>query len=278
MKSRDNLHLIILTLVVLIYFVILASSTSLACNEQNASHTTVHEYAYIPNYGDGTISVINIATDAVFDTIHVGSNPIGVAVNPKMKRVYVTNNGDNSVSVIDTSSNNVIKTINVGSEPLGVAVSPDGTKVYVANHGEASVSVIDAATNTVIDTWDNVGVVPIGVEATSNGYLYVTHEISNGITVVDTSNGNSRISPVGGFASGVVATQNGEKAYVATQTGDGVFIFNTINLDYKTTHSSGSWPTGVAITPNGSLSRADRCRVLHIRLSSPHRTGTLLRP
>src|SRR6266404_2960716 len=66
--------------------------------------------AYITNNASATVSVIDTATNTVTATIHVGSNPLGVAVSPDGSKVYVTNNNDGSVSVIDTATNAVTAT------------------------------------------------------------------------------------------------------------------------------------------------------------------------
>jgi YVTN family beta-propeller protein len=60
-------------------------------------------FAYISNEGDGTLSVIDIAINAVVATVPVGALPFGVAVNPTGNFVYVTNVGSNTVSVVDTA-------------------------------------------------------------------------------------------------------------------------------------------------------------------------------
>jgi YVTN family beta-propeller protein len=114
--------------------------------------------AYITNSGDGTVSVIDTATNTVTATIPVGSDPLGVVVTPDGSKVYVANTLSGTVSVIDTTTNpyeNPVSTISlsgIGGTPTGVAVSPDGSKVYVANSGNNTVSVIDTASNTVIST------------------------------------------------------------------------------------------------------------------------------
>src|SRR3989442_2309872 len=88
-------------------------------------------FAYIPNEGSGTVSVMDTATNTVGATVAVGSGPDGVAVNAAGTRVYVTNEGSNSVSVINTATNTVVATISVGINPEGVAVNPAGTRAYV---------------------------------------------------------------------------------------------------------------------------------------------------
>ena len=74
--------------------------------------------AYIPNEADGTVLVIDTATNTV-TTIAVGTNPVGVAVTPDGSKVYVTNQRSNNVSVIDTATNTVIGSpINRRHQPL----------------------------------------------------------------------------------------------------------------------------------------------------------------
>ena len=91
---------------------------------------------YVANFGLGSVSVIDEATNTVTGTIPVGSLPVGVAVDPVARTVYVTNAGDDTVSVIDEATNTVFETIPVGSSgPVGVAADPATQTVYVANWG-----------------------------------------------------------------------------------------------------------------------------------------------
>ena len=56
---------------------------------------------YVSNYGSGSVSVIDGATDTVTATVTVGTNPFGVGVNPATNKIYVANYGSGTVSVID---------------------------------------------------------------------------------------------------------------------------------------------------------------------------------
>src|SRR5664279_4601844 len=87
-------------------------------------------FAYITNYDNNTVSVIDTATNKVTATVPVGIGPEGVAVTPDGKKVYVANNDSNSVSVIDTATNTVTATGYGVFSPYGVAVNPTGTKVF----------------------------------------------------------------------------------------------------------------------------------------------------
>ena len=87
-------------------------------------------FAYITNYNDNTVSVIDTATHTVTDTVPVESNPRGVSVHPDGGTVYVANQNSNTVSVIYTVTHTVIDTVPVGSEPVafGLFIGPLPTK------------------------------------------------------------------------------------------------------------------------------------------------------
>jgi YVTN family beta-propeller protein len=61
----------------------------------------VCQNGYITNSGDGTVSVIDTATNRVIDPpIPVGRSPVGVAVTPNANKVFVANQFDNTMSVM----------------------------------------------------------------------------------------------------------------------------------------------------------------------------------
>ena len=108
-------------------------------------------FAYVTNNADGTVSVIDTATNLVVGSpITVGKNPNRPDVTPDGLHVYVTNNGANTVSVIATATNTVETTVTVGNGPAVAAITPDGRHVYVTNFTDNTVSVIATATNTVV--------------------------------------------------------------------------------------------------------------------------------
>jgi YVTN family beta-propeller protein len=167
-------------------------------------------FGYITNVGDNTVSVIDVASNAVVATIPVGGVPDGVAITPDGTNAYVTNAFDNDVSVIDIASNTVVTTIPVGSLPDGIAMTSGGTHAqyddtrrhpslaYVTNGADNTVSVIDTASNTVMTTIQ-VGQSPNAVSITPDGaYAYVTNQLDDSVSVLDTSS-NTVVSTIPGF-------------------------------------------------------------------------------
>jgi len=225
-KSGNGIMLFLLTLVIILY-----------CLEGFA------QTAYITNFNDGTVSVIDIATNTVSATITVGSGPRGVSVSLDGTKVYITNTTQNTVSVINTATNTVSATITVGSHPQGISVSPDGTKVYVANYSNNTVSVINTANNTVSGTIA-VGNGPLGAFITPDGTkLYVANGGSNSVSVINTvTNTVSEVIPVGSGPRGVSVSPDGTLVYVANQSDHTVSVISVATNTVSATIPVGIFP------------------------------------
>ncbi|WP_284234960.1 YVTN family beta-propeller repeat protein [Mycobacterium antarcticum] len=210
--------------------------------------------AYVANVGDGTVSVIDTATDTVTNIVTVGIDPFGVAVSPSGTRAYVTNFGEDTVSVIDTATNTVTATISVGDNPRWVAVSPDGAAAYVANSGDDdTVSVIDTATNTVTATI-TVGENPDGLAVSPDGAaVYVANALDDTVSVIDTAtNTVTATITVGDDPFGVAVSPDGATVYVTNDNDDTVSVIDTATNTVTATITVGVVPAGVAVSPDGA--------------------------
>jgi YVTN family beta-propeller protein len=113
-----------------------------------------YQRAFVANAGDDTVSVVDSADWNVLDTVPVGREPVGVAVNQTTHRVYVSNQGpsndpDDTVTIIDASSYEVIDTVSVDGRPGFIAVDELANKIYVMLWLDSRIAVIDGATNAV---------------------------------------------------------------------------------------------------------------------------------
>ena len=112
--------------------------------------------AYVGNFKDNTVSVIDIAEKRVLTTVPIPPGPHGIVITPDNRWVYVASDGASTVSVIDTTTDKLIENIEVGKNPHGLAITPDGKFVLVAVYDTDSVAFIDTANRKV------VGTVPVG--------------------------------------------------------------------------------------------------------------------
>lgn len=209
--------------------------------------------AYITNYSDNTVSVIDPTSNWVVATIPVGSGPDGVAVSRDGRRVYVANYLSGDVSVIDVETLSEIETIAVGTMPYGIATSPDGKWVYVNAYYANKISIIDTATNTVVGTIPT-GQRPRGMVVNwDSTRIYVANYADNNISVIDAVARRvlTKIAlPAKSNPMGMTISEDGARLYVTGYTSNKLYEINTATNAVAATISVGSRPTGVALSPN----------------------------
>jgi YVTN family beta-propeller protein len=216
--------------------------------------------AYIGNFGDGTVSVIDTTTNTVVATIPVGANPTGVAVTADGSRAYIASVHFGStygpLSVIDTTTNMVVSSYTMGPGQ-GVGVTPDGRKVYVALTGSCAVAIVDTVTGQVIAPLV-ADCYPVGIAIAPDGSkAYIAHQDTTNVSIIDTTTNAVTFFPVGGYHNGIAISADGSRIYLTDNAYKNVNSPSVSVVD-AATHSLiatipvGGGPFGIALTPDGS--------------------------
>jgi YVTN family beta-propeller protein len=147
-------------------------------------------FAYVSNQGDRTVEVIDTASHRVIKAIPVGTNPHFLVLGPD-GRIWGTNTGGTDIYVIDPATQDKIAAINVGPAPQQIAFGfkgLQGPNAYVTVAGLNRVVVVSAdPSNLRILEQIDVGQRPNGISNNREGTrLFVVHEISNDLKVIDT--------------------------------------------------------------------------------------------
>ncbi len=147
-------------------------------------------FAYVSNQGDKTVEVIDTASHRVLKAIPVGTNPHFLVLGPD-GRIWGTNTGGTDIYVIDPATQDKIASINVGPAPQQIAFGFTGLlgpNAYVTVAGLNRVVVLSAdPSNLRILEQIDVGQRPNGISGNREGTrLFVVHEVSNDLKVVDT--------------------------------------------------------------------------------------------
>ena len=142
------------------------------------------KFVYVTNTPSSTVDVIDRESDKVVERIHVGIDPVSIAVRPDGKEVWVSNHVSDSVSVIDTDPKSstfhlVIATIQdfdsnkatTFDEPVGIAFA-NNEKAYVALSSSNSIAVIDVKAREIRYRFKIQSQEPRSITV-KNGYLYV---------------------------------------------------------------------------------------------------------
>jgi len=186
----------------------------------------------------------------VTDSVRIGTDPRGVAVDPGTHTVYVINFYDDTVSVIDGATRTVTATVPVGKDPIRVAVDPSTHTVYVINFYDDTVSVIDGATRTVTATVP-VGKHPYGVAVDPGTHtVYVTNGADNTVSVIDGATRTVTATvPVGKHPHGVAVDPGTHTVYVTNGADNTVSVIDGTTRTVTATIRVGKHPEGVAVDP-----------------------------
>jgi len=249
------------------WFLLIAGAVLLSCFGGEAGAAPL---AFITNYGDGTVSVIDTAIDAVVATLGTGTGPAGVAVNPSGTKAYVVNSGSQSVSVIDVPALSVSTPLSgtaVGSGAFGVAVSPDGANFYVTNRTANTVFAYDAAGPSFLAGVGYFASVPLGVTVDSEGVIYVAVHAGPGGSGAN-GPGYAKIEPppdlgwnmiAPGVSPNGIAVTGGpggghRQVYFADEGANAVKSWDPTRYPYPylTSIPVGTQPYGVAISPDST--------------------------
>ena len=127
----------------------------------------------------GTVSVIDLRSGAVTNTIDVGLHPAGMAISGSM--LYVANSYSDTISVIDTGLKKVVRTISVGVPIKGGAfgagangVAIAGTTAYVTLGQSNAIAAIDLTNDS---THPVLGYIPTAYFPTSIAYDKSTKQL-----------------------------------------------------------------------------------------------------
>ena len=181
------------------------------------NHATNRLYVIV-----GTVmQVVDGASNTVIDSIQLGSQPIGIAINETTNKIYIGDLTDQTVTVVNGSTDHIDAVIHLTAAPYYLAVHAVTNKIYVTEGLANAVVVIDGGSNQVTAT------IPVGsgprlvqVDSTRNR-IYVDNTTGNSVTIIDGSdNSVLRTVSVGQMPLILLLNTLTNKAYVAN-FGDG---------------------------------------------------------
>ncbi len=119
-------------------------------------------YAYLSNWGDQSVSRLDLEKGVLDATIGSGDHPSDMVVSADSRRLFVANSNSDTVSALDLKTLRAGETIAMnltprtssikqqpqalqGALPNGLSLSPDGKTLAVANAGNNNVALVDVS-------------------------------------------------------------------------------------------------------------------------------------
>jgi YVTN family beta-propeller protein len=103
------------------------------------------------NAQDGTISIIDVASKQVTDTLAANVNGANrLKFTPDGKHVFVSSLGAAEVAILDAATKRDVKRLKTGRGAAGLQMQPDGTRAYVACTPDDYIAVVDLKTLEIV--------------------------------------------------------------------------------------------------------------------------------
>jgi YVTN family beta-propeller protein len=161
--------------------------------------------AFVSNRTRGTLTIIDVATYTVIDSVVFGLayQPSHVIATPDGNNVYVST-GTNTVFKVNTTSYAATPITLAAGSSRNMAVTPDGAKVYVALQN-SNVGVIQVSNDAVTNLNFTSVISSYGVGISADGTRgFVTDQSGGKVVVFDTSTGleiTASRFPITGFTT-----------------------------------------------------------------------------
>jgi YVTN family beta-propeller protein len=216
-------------------------------------------FAYVPGNSGGSISVIDVETNNVIDTIPNIANPWAVAIDPLGAKGYVRGNG---IYALDLLRNRVIGTPNLsypGRAPM--ALSPRADRLYVALGGSSGSSTLCALSTidlSQIGCTTTPASLPFGLAVSPNGQtVYLTHQAvanpapqTGSVSVFSTGPMAYSVTiQVGIDPWGIAVDQSAQRVYVANLGSASVSVIDASSNSVIDTVAVGNNPISVVANP-----------------------------
>ncbi len=203
---------------------------------------------YVPNHSSNTVSVIDMVTKKVVQTIKVGMGPEHIIPSWDLKTLWVANNANQttrgSMTPIDPATGKAGAQIPV-NDPYNMYFTPDGSQAIIVAEAYHRLELRDAQTmklNSVIEAPDCRGINHADYSADLS-FMVFTCEFSGKLMKVDMKAGKVvdqlALSKLGSMPQDVRLTPDGKTFFVTDMWNDGVYF-----IDADTFKESGFVHTG----------------------------------
>jgi YVTN family beta-propeller protein len=164
-----------------------------------------HEFGrcFISNGRASTVSIVDLKTLKLMDTVSVGRNPDAILYDAFSRRVFVFNGRSNDATILDAEKGTVVSTLPLGGKPEFSATDGKG-RIFVNIEDKSEIVAIDAKEMKILSRWlIKPGEEPSGLAIDVEHHRLFSVCGNKLMIVVDADNGNVIASlPIGDRVDG----------------------------------------------------------------------------
>ena len=209
--------------------------SEIGADKLSPSISSASPRVYVPNHSSNTVSVIDIATQKIVQTIKVGVGPEHIIPSWDLKTLWVANNANQttrgSMTPIDAASGKAGASVPV-NDPYNMYFMPDGSAAIIVAEAYHRLELRDPQTmelKSTIETPDCKGI-NHGDYAADYSFMVFTCEFSGKLMKVDVKNGKVldqlSLSMLGSMPQDVRLTSDGKTFFVTDMWNDGVYFID----------------------------------------------------
>jgi len=215
-------------------------------------------YAYVANYGDGTLSLLSYDVNpqnckVLKSGIPAGTNPSSLTLPSKGGVVTVANNGQNSLTVVTLAEyQGQPQSPSVVAQPTSVATSPDGGQVWVWHNSLLNIrgsgastgfSVYETQSGTVTQQMAGTQVIDCVIAPVAGvNRAFLTQVNLNAISVLDTNTYQPthtltiqpRPSALNRYPTSLGISGDGSRVCAVVSDGQGAYSLVVYETDFAT--------------------------------------------
>ena len=218
----------------------------------------VRPFVYLSGYQ--RVVVVSLDTRTIVREILLANLSTGMDLDPVTDRLYVALAGSEGISVVDLASQAPIANWPVGGPVADVAVGRPG-RLYVTlgGTGWSAGKILNTTTGTVIGEFGTGFYAGARVEASPDfGSLYVGETGMSPLTLtkLDVRTDSPTVVATGRpgqILEDMALAPDGSALYVAARSPDGIMEVDPETLTSRSNMTIGSWPSAVAVSPDGSV-------------------------
>ncbi|MEQ2527679.1 cytochrome D1 domain-containing protein [Bacillaceae bacterium CLA-AA-H227] len=218
--------------------------------------------AYIPNAGEGTISVIDTKKDEVVRTIKVDNQlSDGIEISLDGEKIYAGNYDKGELFIINSDSGDIEKKIDTGVNLHGIDITPDGRYLYLASgdlkEGEQYnfIKVVDTEIEEIIKEIQSPSKSPAHIDFSNDGSLaFISNVMSNDISLIDTKKMEVIATiPVGTTPNELEPSMDDKYIFTANVTDGTISVVDVLKQKVIKTIETGDGTHGLELSPDGKF-------------------------
>lgn len=215
-------------------------------------------FGYVSNRDSDSVSVLDLKTDQILQSISVGDLPLDIVLANSRKYLYVANYNSETISVIDTQNNMVVETISIGKKYNYIYLTPNDKELWIPLLNEYIIDVMSTQSYSIQQIPMEYG--PVDVAITPDGKkAIVTCEADDKVVFFDAFSKNI-LASIGAYKPRFIAIKHdGNYAYVTSLYSNGIQKIDTRTYEITTISNvcaAGMFLGDIAISPDDQYAYA----------------------